>query len=126
MNGGELFIYHLELEGKYLNPATREDEKRIHKGYRVGQGLPCYDVYYENVADKYIIQERWINDRKVHSGPYIIEVHPQTATPPSLDQRCLEILKNILRRWKCPEDRIKNATIRPYHEWLQNENRESL
>ena len=114
-----LILYRTENHAGYLNPATGSNEERIEKGYRVGQNIPFYEIYWEQIAHQsphYLIQERMIKDKRLRSGPYPVEILGTDVSEEFLDGRCLQILKNALVRWGEDKGRIENAVIKKYHD----------
>lgn len=72
------------------------------KGYRFSNPMhyAIYDVYWRKVSDHYLIQEqsrirnlRMVGGVKPMQGPYPVEILEGDRSEESIDQRCLEILK---------------------------------
>lgn len=112
-----LILYRTESPGSYLNPATGNNEDRVKKGYRCGEGIPFYEIYWERISHQsphYLISEWMVKDKRLRSGPYPVEIFESDVNEEFLDGRCLHILKNTLERWGEDKSRIENAAIKKY------------
>lgn len=112
-----LILYRTESQGSYLNPATGSKENRVKKGYRVGQNIPFYEIYWENIAHQsshYLIQEWMVKDKRLRSGPYPVEILESNVSEEFLDGRCLQILKDAILRWGEDKSRVENAVVKNY------------
>ncbi len=84
------------------NGIIRRQEGVDGKGYRFSNPMryAFYDVLWQKVSNHYLIQQRerirnlrMVGGVKPMSGPYPIEILDADRTEESIDQRCLEILK---------------------------------
>ena len=103
-----LINYDMMLQESSKGQIERLDEDMI-KGYRFKDNLhyAFIDVYWQKVSDHYLIQTR--EKFKRHSwgekssgpkpiyGPFPIEILKPETSEEIADQRCLEILRKIIK-----------------------------